>query len=188
MDIKKDYEKIPGWLQLDQAKCLHEFAMLAPIPNYVEIGTYAGRSASVIANVAKERNGYLMCFDFFMRNHKLWGTDDVIIPDGLVYFRDAMEKQGVLDRIITIRGNTENTLPMTKGVFGMVYVDGGHIEKYLSRDLEWVYQHTIPGGYIICHDYTNKDWPDVRICVDNFLAYNHLKIVKQVGSMVVIKR
>ena len=185
--MKTDFEKLAGWLPKAQAQVLHDYALLSPIPTYLEIGTFAGRSASVIANVAKERNGFLICIDFFMRNHKLWGTE-TIIPDVLLYFKEAMAKQGVADRVVTLKGNTETILPQLDGIFGFIYVDGGHIEKYLVPDLEWAYQHTMVGGYIICHDYTNKDWPDVKRCVDNFLSYNHLKIIKQVGSMVVIKR
>ena len=130
--MKNDFEQIAGWLPKAQAQVLHDYALLSPIPNYLEIGTFAGRSASIIANVAKDRNGFVICVDFFMRNHKLWGTDR-IIPDVLIEFRENMDKLGLSDNVIAIKGNTDAILPMIDGKFGMIYVDGGHVEKYLNQ-------------------------------------------------------
>jgi predicted O-methyltransferase YrrM len=51
-----DYKDILGSLADSEAELLKECAEQAPLNRFLEIGTFLGKSASVLASVAKEQN------------------------------------------------------------------------------------------------------------------------------------
>lgn len=172
----------------EQARMLHNCAIDAPIANFLEVGTFVGRSASVIGQVAKLRNGFLICVDWFAKGQSYWNDRSVVYKDTLISFRENMEKLGLNDRIITLRGRSENVLPLVQGSFGMVYIDGGHFEKPLTGDLNWAWEHTVKNGFICLHDYGNKEYPDVKTVIDKFISEKGITIYLQSGSLVVLRK
>ena len=184
--MKQDYINIRGWLKPEGAELLDECARKSPNANYFEIGTFLGRSASVLGNVAKERGGILTCVDCFHLNQPFNG-DNSITENTLYTFRENMKQIGLSETVVSIKGNSENILPIVKGKFGMIYIDAGHTEKYTILESEWAYQNIAEGGYICFHDYENYKYPDIKMVVDRFLISKKLTIEKRADSLIAIK-
>lgn len=161
-----NYKDILGSLKDSEADLLRECAKEAPLNKFLEIGTFVGKSASVIAEVAKERSGILVCIDYFPENQHYWGEPKVIIKSTKDEFLKNMHACGLLDNIISYRGNSTEFLEKMNGKFGMIYIDGGHTVKSVLQDALHCWQHLPDGGFLIFHDYDNKNWPDVQIVVD----------------------
>ena len=186
--VFSEIDKVTGWLQKNGADLLYECAMTCPTSRILEMGSFVGKSACVLATAMKERNGVVICSDIFAKNMKYWGKPGVIFPDTLQSFWDNITGLKLQDYIITIKGNHIVLIDTVRGKFGMVYIDGGHTAKYIIPDALYAWEHTIEGGYVVFDDYGNVKWPDVKICVDVMLKKWEREIHKQAGFVVAIRR
>jgi hypothetical protein len=70
---------------------------------------------------------------------------------------------------IYVKGYFPESLAQTEdpGSFCLVHIDCD-LEKPFTAALEYFYPRMVKGGFIIMHDYTNLNWPGVKIAVDDF--------------------
>ncbi len=180
-------KEILGWMSYDEAKCLFDSAINCPLNRVLEFGCFVGKSTSVLASAMKQRNGLVMTFDLFPKGSKFWDAKGTLVGDTYIEMWQNMVKLGLDNYVISIKGNTRDTVPMVEGKFGMVFIDGGHTTEYIMPQAKYAWEHTLKGGYIIFHDYVNKEWGDVKICVDELVKEWNVTPTF-VGTMAVIKR
>jgi predicted O-methyltransferase YrrM len=123
----KDGRDIQGWFSDDEASVLFECASKAPLNRILELGSFVGKSAVVLSS-ALNKNGTLICVDFFSKNHVFkTNTENEIVADTLVSFWNNVTERGLENKILTLKGNYNNILPTLEGRFGMIFIDGGHL-------------------------------------------------------------
>jgi len=161
-------QKIYGWLTKKEAELLYETACDCQ-GNILEIGSFVGRATAVLA----ESGNPVITTDMFPNNQltDFWKNIDSL----------------KLTNITTIKCDHHYLPDFLTGRFKMVYVDGNHIASRIIPDLNFAY-YLIDKGYIAIHDYNNKGWPDVKICVDVLLQQWGLKIHKQAGTLIILRK
>jgi hypothetical protein len=145
---------IPGWLDKPQASILFHLAVDGPgTGEVVEIGSYLGRSAAVLAAGLRARgSGTLTAVDPHDGNRGLPGTED---PDLSTYplFLHHLRQYG-LDPFV--QGVVASSLDAAKDwsrPIRLLYLDGLHIEEAVHADLAAWGPHMEDAGVIVVDDY-----------------------------------
>lgn len=185
------FKDVPGWLDSKPAEMMYKYASNSPVPRFLELGSYAGKSACVLAQALKDTGGgTLLCCDFFPINstYKANKDTDPIHINPHNTFWESLKAFGLSQQVIAVKGNYASLLPNIDGEFGLIYIDGGHhLERVLADGL-FAWKHLCQGGYMIFHDYGNEMYPDVKVAIDSILKVHNTKIVEQCGITVVIQK
>jgi predicted O-methyltransferase YrrM len=174
--------KITGWLEPHETMRLYGLALDIPENGaIVEIGSYRGKSTTVLAIGAKERSARVYAIDPFegvMDGHVVTGHD----RDHLRY---ALVNAGVVDSVEIITGYSLETAKTWKRPIDLLWIDGDHSYEAVKADLKAWSKHV--KGKIALHDYT-QNWPGVPMAVDEFVADGKWRIVDNVDATVVLER
>jgi predicted O-methyltransferase YrrM len=148
-------EDVEGWLTEDQARRLFERARtLGPDARIVEIGSYRGRSAIVMALAAKP--GVTVCAidphagsDRGPREIEGYGEE---AKDDHRAFRENLDRAGVGSTVEHLRMTSQDALDRLAGDAELVYVDGAHRYQPARADIAgWGARVTV-GGALLMHD------------------------------------
>ena len=148
-------EPVEGWLSEDQALRLWERAAGLPAGALaVEIGSYRGRSAIVLASAAPEGTR-LVAIDPHAGNDRgpqqIEGTSDEGEADHRA-FRANLERAGVADRVDHVRLPSQGALDAVEGAINLLYVDGAHRYAPARDDIARWGERVRPGGALLIHD------------------------------------
>jgi MMP 1-O-methyltransferase len=138
---------IPGWLEPEDALKLYELAWFARGP-VLEIGTYCGRSAVIMAIAVADRGGGIPVISL--------DTDPAVIP----FARRAAQAHGLLDHVLfacTTVDTFLSAIPSFSPAF--VFVDGDHSAAGVEADLHGLEGRVAPGGLLLFHDYVEQPLP-----------------------------
>ena len=146
---------VKGWMTRAQAQRLWDRAgTMAPGERIVEIGSYHGRSAIVLATAAPE-GVEVICID------PHGGTD--VGPweyeleaaagqaDHEAYVAN-LERAGVADRVTHVRKLSGQALDDVPGQVELLYIDGAHRFSPAWEDLKAWSPKVAPGGVMLIHD------------------------------------
>jgi predicted O-methyltransferase YrrM len=148
-------EGVEGWLSDDQAGRLWErAASLRPPDKVVEIGSYRGRSAIVLATAAAE-GVEIVAIDPHAGNDRgpreIHGTGAEGEADHRA-FLDNLSRAGVSGRVRHVRRPSREALGDVEGEVALLYVDGAHRYAPARADLERWGARVAPGGTMLVHD------------------------------------
>ena len=146
---------VRGWLSDDQARRLYECAgRVPPGGRIVEIGSYRGRSAIVLAKAAAA-GVTITAIDPHTgddRGPRQWyGTS----PEGeadLAALQQNLERAGVSDLVQHVRLASSDALQRVSGAIELVYVDGAHSYRPARADIAGWGARVTPGGTLLIHD------------------------------------
>jgi predicted O-methyltransferase YrrM len=144
-----------GWLTEAQARRLWERAReLADGGRIVEIGSYRGRSAVVLARAAAA-GVEVIAIDPHAGNDRgpqqIEGTAEEGEQDTRA-FRANLERAGVAERVRHVRAPSQGALGEVTGEVDLLYVDGAHRYGPARADLERWGGRVRPGGRMLVHD------------------------------------
>ena len=147
--------EIEGWLTDAQAEVLSKRARALTAPDQiVEIGSYRGRSAVVLATAAPE-GVRIVAIDPHAGNDRgpqqIQGSAEEGERDHELFMRN-LERAGVRDRVRHIRLPSQEALSEVDGAAGVVYVDGAHRYGPARVDIERWGARVRPGGTLLIHD------------------------------------
>lgn len=171
-------ENLPdGWLKDDAAEFLRELVSATDdLPgDFLEIGSWHGRSSVVIGSEVQKLGGRLYCIDTW--NTKSWDEIARTLPkdrrkfiwekgkEPFKVFIANIRAAGLVSVITPLVGSSKShraawTIPLK-----FIFVDGCHYYEFVRDDAKWR-EHLIAGGIIAFHDYTNMRWEGVRAAVD----------------------
>jgi len=146
---------VEGWMTKFQARRLWDRASeLRPGARIVEIGSYHGRSAIVLASaaptgvevVAIDPHGgndrgpqqYDGEFEHGQRDHETFVTN--------------LTRSGVIDRIRHVRKASQDATGDVPGRVQLLYIDGAHRYHPAKADIERWGDKVAPGGTLLIHD------------------------------------
>ena len=146
---------VEGWLSDDQARVLWERARAVPPGGrIVEIGSYRGRSAIVLAHAARDRTS-VGAIDPHAGNDRgprqIHGSSDEGEADNRA-FRANLERAGVAAAVRHLRVPSNVALGELDGGLDLVYVDGAHRFGPARDDIVRWGARLRPGGTLLVHD------------------------------------
>ena len=138
---------IPGLMEQDEMVFLASCAMAAPDGWIVDLGTYLGRSACLLAQVARARGMPCLSIDHFNPFQFADGRP------GQANMSAAGCSLGDLAQFVHFhRGDSAQVPPEVDGV-GFLFIDTDHSQKHLKEVLDAWRPHLTEGGIIALHDY-----------------------------------
>jgi predicted O-methyltransferase YrrM len=148
-------EDVEGWLSAGQARVLWDRARAVPPGGrIVEIGTYRGRSAIVLARAAP-RDAAVVAIDPHAGHDRgprqIHGSAGEGEADNAA-FRANLERAGVADVVRHVRRPSLEALADVDGELDLVYVDGAHRLGPARADLARWGARVRPGGTLLVHD------------------------------------
>ncbi len=137
---------IPGWLTEDQARLLWDSAQaLRDGARVLEIGSYQGRSAVVLASALAPGDGELVAVDPFVDDWK-YGS-----PVTRARFEEHLRRAGVAARVRLIADYSGVVRPGWNEPLDLLFVDGKHDVRTVIDDLRFAAQ-VRPAGRVLVHD------------------------------------
>jgi predicted O-methyltransferase YrrM len=146
---------VEGWMTPDQARRLWDRASaLRAGERIVEIGSFRGRSAIVLARAAAEGVD-VVAIDPHAGNDRgpqeITGKEAEAAEDHEVFHRN-LEEAGVADRIQHLRLFSDAALGEVSGPVHLLYIDGAHRWRPAAADIRQWGDRVPPGGYMLIHD------------------------------------
>jgi predicted O-methyltransferase YrrM len=150
--------RIDGWLSEGQAHRLWDAARRVVAPGrIVEIGSFHGRSTTVLASAASE-GVELIAIDPHGGGDR--GPQE-IAPDAqrgdedFAAFHENLRQAGVSERVRHVRLSSDAALDSVEGSIDVLYVDGAHRYGPARTDLEHWGARVAPHGTMLIHDSFN---------------------------------
>jgi predicted O-methyltransferase YrrM len=146
---------VEGWMTDGQARMLWDSAGDVEAPAaIVEIGSYRGRSAIVLAGAARD-GVQVVAIDPHAGNDRGPGQWESPAAEGErdhQAFLSNLERAGVAERVRHVRRPSQEALGEVDGPVGMVYVDGAHRYAPARADIDRWGARLSPGGTLLVHD------------------------------------
>ncbi|MGN6256118.1 MAG: inositol monophosphatase family protein [Solirubrobacterales bacterium] len=182
---------IEGWLQADEADLLLQVTALSladgPTPNLVEVGSYMGRSTSVLANVVKALRPAARVYAIDPHEGELsvagFAGPQRSQPTSSA-FQATLADAGLDDVVVTIERRSWE-VPWDRPI-ALLFIDGLHDRESVKCDFLQFEPWLFEGAYVIFHDYGDL-WPEVKEVVDELIAAGRLQRVAEAGSLIVLR-
>lgn len=148
-------EGVEGWMSDDQARRLWDRAKAVPHGGrIVEIGSYRGRSAIVLARAAGG-SATVVAIDPHAGNDRgpqeIEGSPDEGEADHQAFLAN-LERAGVSEAVRHVRRPSQDALDAVEGDVDLLYVDGAHRYGPASADIDRWGRRVRPGGSMLVHD------------------------------------
>jgi len=144
--------------------------------NLVEIGSYCGRSSSLLGQIARLNKCDLTCIDCFITLAP--GTNTK--KDMLKRFRKNMWISNSKYELMEMK--SEEAIKKYDKEIDLLFIDGDHTYEGVKKDCELRLPKLKVGGCVLFHDYEGTAWPGVKKAVDEFTNNYHL--VSSVESII----
>ena len=159
----KAFVETPGFMPQDEARALYAAAVAgAGAGDLVEIGTYQGKSAILLAGAARAGGRMLLTVDHHRGSEEHqpgWEYHDpelvdpaVGLIDTLPLARRALALAGVEDSVVLVVGRSADVARLWSGAAGFVFIDGGHTDEAAQIDYEGWAPKLVAGGVLAIHD------------------------------------
>lgn len=189
-DALQAVEGVEGWLTDAQAERLFGHAAdLSGGSQIVEIGSYRGRSAIVLA-LATQGRALVTAIDPHAGNDRgpqqIAGSPTQGESDNLA-FRDNLERAGVSEAVRHVRLPSQGALDAVAEPIDLLYVDGAHRYSPAREDIDRWGARVAPGGHMLVHDAFSS--VGVTLAQIRLLFFGmHFRYLGRSGSLVDYRR
>ena len=158
------FTRAAGFLPHDEARALYRAALAgARLGPLVEIGTYQGKSAILLAAAARVAGRKLVTVDHHRGSEEHqpgWPYHDPDLVDPLVGqvdtlqpARRALALAGVEEEVVMVVGRSPEVAALWPSAgFGFVFIDGGHTDAAARADYDGWAPLVARGGVLAIHD------------------------------------
>lgn len=181
---------VRGWMTDDQARRLWDrAAVVAAGGQIVEIGSYQGRSAIVLARAAAPQVE-VVAIDPHAGNDRgpqeIHGTLNEGERDHQA-FRANLDQAGVGDRVRHVRRPSQEATEDVAGSIDLLYIDGAHRYRPARDDIRLWGARVAEGGTILIHDSFCSIGVTGAIATQ-LLGRRDVRFVGRVGSLAEYRR
>ncbi|MFE6745797.1 class I SAM-dependent methyltransferase [Kitasatospora purpeofusca] len=164
-EVLAAFEGATGFMPVDEGLALYAAAVAAarrtgrPV---LEIGTYCGRSAILLAEAAREAGTVALTVDHHRGSEEQqpgWEYHDPTLVDPevgrmdtLPRFRRTLHAAGLEEHVIALVGRSPRIAALWGGELALVFIDGGHTDEHATADYEGWAPHLAPEGLLVVHD------------------------------------
>lgn len=146
---------VEGWLSDAQARRLYDrAAAVRPGARVVEIGSFRGRSAIVLARAAPQA-AEIVAIDPHLgsdRGPQEIAEDRALGEADVATMHANLARAGVADRVRHVRRRSQEALDEVAGEIDLLYVDGAHRYGPARDDVVRWGARVAPGGRMLVHD------------------------------------
>lgn len=154
-DVLASVAHVEGWMTPAQARWLWDRAsVLRPPATVVEIGSYRGRSAIVLASAASP-GVEVVAIDPHGGNDRGPQQIKAVPEEGQrdnAAFKANLEEAGVADRVRHVRRPSQEALDAVEGPIDLLYIDGAHRYGPAREDIRRWGARVADGGTLLIHD------------------------------------
>ncbi|MFJ2187879.1 MULTISPECIES: class I SAM-dependent methyltransferase [unclassified Kitasatospora] len=164
-EVLAAFEAATGFMPVDEGLALYAAAVTAArrtgLP-VLEIGTYCGRSAILLAAAAREAGTVALTVDHHRGSEEQqpgWEYHDptlvdpeVGLMDTLPRFRRALHAAGLEEHVVALVGRSPRIAALWGRPLALVFIDGGHTDEHATGDYEGWAPHLAPEGLLVVHD------------------------------------
>lgn len=189
-EVRRRVAGVEGWLTDGQVAALHDAALTAPPGGrIVEIGSFRGRSAVVLASSAPAGTE-IVAIDPHAGNDRgpqeIAGFEDAAADDNVV-FNANLAAAGVADRVRHVRAFSDRAHGEVDGPIDVLFVDGAHRYGPARADLRDWGARVAPGGRMLVHDSFSSIGVTLAILTELLLARDW-RYEGRVGSLARYRR
>lgn len=188
---------IGGWLFEGEHEFLWELASESGSGNILEIGTWLGKSACILAGACREvaPRTRLVCIDPFDLSGASGQADaqQRVLPgskETLTRFAANAHRLGFGQWVNPIVALSQDALPLLKPEsFRMIFIDGTHDFDHLSRDVALSVPLLSSGGVLAMHDMAGTTWPGL-VDFEDYLSenYRNLRKIEQRNTILAFRK
>ncbi|WP_405017148.1 class I SAM-dependent methyltransferase [Kitasatospora sp. NBC_00070] len=164
-EVLAAFESATGFMPVDEGLALYAAARRAAgatgLP-LLEIGSYCGRSAILLADAARATGTVALTVDHHRGSEEQqpgWEYHDpelvdpaVGLMDTLPTFRRTLFRAGLEDHVVALVGRSPQIAAVWGGKLALVFIDGGHTDEHATGDyLGWA-PHLAEQGLLVIHD------------------------------------
>ncbi|GAA3029961.1 class I SAM-dependent methyltransferase [Kitasatospora sp. NPDC058063] len=164
-EVLAAFEEATGFMPVDEGLALYAAAVAVArgtgLP-VLEIGTYCGRSAILLAAAAREAGTVALTVDHHRGSEEQqpgWEYHDstlvdpeVGLMDTLPRFRRTLHAAGLEEHVVALVGRSPRIAALWGRPLGLVFIDGGHTDEHATGDYEGWVPHLAPEGLLVVHD------------------------------------
>ncbi|MEV7925529.1 class I SAM-dependent methyltransferase [Kitasatospora sp. NPDC088779] len=164
-EVLAAFEAATGFMPVDEGLALYAAAVTAArrtgLP-VLEIGTYCGRSAVLLAAAARETGTTALTVDHHRGSEEQqpgWEYHDptlvdpeVGLMDTLPRFRRTLHAAGLEEYVVALVGRSPRIAALWGRPLALVFIDGGHTDEHATGDYEGWAPHLAPDGLLVVHD------------------------------------
>jgi predicted O-methyltransferase YrrM len=161
-------------MDLDEASYLYKLVKNLKNPTCIEIGTYLGGSAILMAGAG----GNIITVD----NYSSKTFNNITNP--ISNIKHTLKKYGLFSKVQFIYGNSK-TYDNSKMYCDLLLIDGNHTYESVKLDYEHWKNTVKNGGHILFHDACKtRDEATIKKEVYEFVRTLKLKKIKEIGSLI----
>lgn len=169
---RREVMRIPGWFTLQDLECfvvLLTYQSSARIKgNLLEIGTFVGKSASVLGKFIYREEKLFVC-DLFNgvtnRKNSIENLNSYKELTRELFEKNFFKLNGYLPQILDC-SSIELDSKLPNDIFRFVHIDGSHLYEFVRNDLNFALRHlTSTGGIIVVDDFRAQHTIGVSRCV-----------------------
>ncbi|MER5550859.1 class I SAM-dependent methyltransferase [Streptomyces sp. NPDC002793] len=163
-EVLAAFEAAKGFMPVHEGLALYAAAVEAAALGLplLEVGTYCGRSAILLADAARAAGVTALTVDHHRGSEEQqpgWEYHDpsVVDPeiglmDTLPAFRRTLHRAGLEEHVVALVGRSPQVAAVWGGALGLVFVDGGHTDEHANGDYEGWAPKVADGGLLVIHD------------------------------------
>ncbi|MFD7641074.1 class I SAM-dependent methyltransferase [Kitasatospora sp. NPDC059795] len=154
-----------GFMPEDEGLALYAAALDAAgrtgLP-VLEIGTYCGRSAILLADAARRAGTVALTVDHHRGSEEQqpgWEYHDpglvdpeVGLMDTLPRFRRTLHAAGLEPHVVALVGRSPQIAAVWQSPLALVFIDGGHTDEHATGDYRGWVPHLAEDGLLVVHD------------------------------------
>lgn len=191
--IRKSTE-IFGWLFPGEHELLWSLGVDSPQGQILEVGTWMGKSACILAGSCKHRGdgSKVFCVDPFDQRGTDWQREFHKRLTGATastfdqFIANAC-RLGFYDEVIPIAKPSEDVLGLIAQPLRLVFLDGWHDYDHVKLEFSLVSPQIVKGGFLALHDSTD-DFPGVRRFAGELTSSKEFEPIPGAGSISVFRK
>lgn len=151
--------------EIDQLKNVaSSIISVSRIPIFINIG--AGAGTSTISMLEAHPSAVVFSVDIEAEGNELYTNEHLRLNEHDILYQMRVKRVWGDSKLVG------NNWPIK---VDLVFVDGDHLRAGIIGDINCWLPHIRKGGYMLFHDYTKAEWPDVKVVVDDLMK-DHEKL------------